>query len=57
VSSGDALSLGAIVALIFGLAWLIDSRLRGEYRDMRAAGTPRVVAIPAAVLAALINGC
>lgn len=57
MSFGDAASLGAIVALIFAFAWLIDGELREAYRTARAARVPAIVAIPAAVAAALLNGC
>ncbi len=57
MSLGDVPSLVAGAMLVFALAWLIDSGLREEYRAARAFGVPRIVAIPAAVVAACLNGC
>lgn len=57
MSIGDVASLAAVVALIFAFAWLIDPALREEYRTARATGVPAIVAIPAAVAVALLNGC
>ena len=57
MSLGDAVSLAALVVLIFAVGWLLDPNLREGYRAMRAAGAPRILAVSAAVVVALFNGC
>ncbi len=59
MSFGAAMSLVVVAGLIFAATWVLNSELREAYRVVRAAGTPRPVAIPIAVALALlgVGGC
>ena len=57
MSFAKAMSLVVVAALIVVLVLLLTFEFREAYRAVRTTGAPRFVAIPVAVVLALLSGC